>query len=180
MLRLHRQGLGKHRRDALGFDCLDLYILAIAFNRHVTLIASVLVSFLSFLCSGLKPTAIDVMESFNGYGKLFLLLSPIRWSMSHWLYRYVTGKGSTFMEHEVFEHVSGIFNTRGYNIDVLTCPNYESRVIDRWRDKKGLMCHSGQLFLLGFLFRFLAFVCLLVVTRSKVSGGQLPIGTSSS
>jgi hypothetical protein len=170
---------------AIGFSLIYAvwgygHIMAIVFNRQVAMITAVIVSFITFLCCGLKPDANLLMESFNGYGRFFLLLSPIRWSMSHWLYRHVTGKGSTFMQHEVLDRVKGLFNGRGYNIEKLACPNLEVRIIDRWHDRQGLVCHSGQLFLLGFLFRFLALFCLVMLSSSKVSGGELPIGASTS
>jgi len=156
------------------------HIVAIVFNRQVAMIASTCICGLAFLFAGLKPEAERLMASFNGKGEILLLLSPIRWSMSHYLYRQVTGWGSTFMQPQVRDLVSGLFRIRGYSLDHLTCPNVEGRILERWHKGQGMICHNGQLFLLGFLFRLLAVMSLLVMTGLKVSGGQLPMGTSCS
>mmetsp|Transcript_135912 Transcript_135912/g.264498 ORF Transcript_135912/g.264498 Transcript_135912/m.264498 type:complete len:301 (+) Transcript_135912:1-903(+) len=155
------------------------HILAIALNQQAAMVLGVVTCFLSFLCAGVRPAATSIMQAFGGYGKLFMLASPMRWAYSLWLYRHFTG--IPLYQHEtIVEDLLPWFGDQGFKFDNLTCPNFESRILDRWLDKQGLVCHSGQLFLLGFLFRFVAAVTFLVTTSSKTTGGPLPLGVSSS
>lgn len=170
---------------AIGFATLYCiwglnHIWAIAFSPHSAMLLAVIVSFLSFLFCGLKPEAHVLAKSLGGYGSLLLLVSPVRWSMSHWIFRHLTGNGSTYFGEAITDKVHWLFSQRGFKLDNLQCPNFQRRVLERWVSGEGLVCHSGQLFLLGFLFRFIAVMCLLVSSSSKASGGRLPLGTSSS
>jgi len=172
---------------AIGFACLYCiwglnFIWSVLFPPHVAMLFGVTCAFLSFLFAGLKPEASKLVDGLGGYGKLLLLASPIRWSMSHFIFRHVTGRGSTYFEGTFKDTVSWMFGQRGFRLDTVVdmrCPAATMTVIERWRNNDGLVCHSGQLFLLGVLFRFIAAMCLLLSSSSTASGGQLPLGFSS-
>jgi len=169
---------------ALGFSTLYCvwgmnHIFAICFQPQSAVILGVTASFVSFLFSGVKPAAHKLAGSMGGYGSLLLLVSPIRWAMTQWIFRQITGQGSTYTQDIVRHSVGGHFNGQGYNLNDLECPDHSSTVLERWMHHKGYACHSGQLFLLGFLFRFVAAVCVLFSASAKASGGQLPLGITS-
>jgi len=160
------------------------HIWAVAFTSHIAMLTAVVIAFLSFLCSGMKPDLLTMANLADGYGSLLLLASPVRWGMSRWIYAQVTGVGSTFLVPSVKEAIAGHWNDRNYNLDHLegmTCADSRSlgNVLTRWRDNRGWSCHSGQLFLLGFLFRFVAAVCFIMMSSARSSGGDLPFGLSS-
>lgn len=173
---------------AIGFACLYSiwglnYIFSIVCPPSTAMLFAVAACFLSFLFSGLKPEAEVLVGALGGYGRLLLLVSPIRWSMSHFIFRHITGRGSTFFEPSLLDTgVKWLFEHRGYRLENIVdgkCPAATGSVIERWSNKDGLLCHSGQLFLLGILFRFIAAACLLLCSSAKTSGGQLPLGFSS-
>lgn len=170
---------------AIGFACLYAiwglnHIWAIAMPQHAAMLLAVVMSFLSFLFAGLKPEAYVLARTLNGYGSLLLLMSPVRWALSHFLFRHVTGRGATYTEGEVKAHVQHLFSERGYDINKIQCPNLSVGIMDRWANHEGWVCHSGQLFLLGFLFRLLALLILVLIGSKRAAGGQLPLGVLSS
>lgn len=169
---------------AIGFATLYCiwgmnHIFAIAFPGNTAMLLAVTTSFLSFMFSGLRPEAHVISASLGGYGSLLLLASPVRWAMSHWIFRHVTGPGSTYAQGSVKDKVEPVFSQRGFSMNHLACPDYSAVVAVRWANKSGWVCHSGQLFLLGFLFRFLAATCLLLRSSAGASGGQLSFGAST-
>lgn len=171
---------------AIGFACLYCiwgmnHIFAIAFPQHTAVLVAVIISFMSFLFCGVKPHAHELAPAMNGHGALLLLASPIRWALSNWIYRHVTGAGSTYLQPEVKAEANAVFTERGFNMDFLPhqCPDHSSGVLQRWVSRSGWACHTGQLFLLGILFRFLAVTCLLCSSSAKASGGRLSFGAKS-
>jgi len=159
------------------------HIWAISFQRQSAAVLGVSSALLAFLLDGMEPSGPELARGMGGYGSLLLLASPIRWAMAQWVFRLIAAQGSTYGQENVRHSVAEHWSSRGYQLDGpedLACPDSSMGVLERWTRNKGFVCHSGQLFLLGFLFRFVAAACLLLSTSAKASGGQLPLGTSSS
>lgn len=157
------------------------HIWAVVCPSNVAFIMGVVMSFLWFVFDGVKPSVQVFANGLGGYGTLLLLMSPIRWALSSLVYRHVVGPGSTYLEPVAGAQVQGHFLESGFDMSKLPrrCPDHSAGVLQRWLDGNGWGCHSGQLFLLGILFRVLAAVCLLLRSASQASGGQLSFGSSS-
>lgn len=155
------------------------HMLAIAMPTNSAMLLGVIGSFLSFSFSGLMPPAHVLTETLWGYGSMLVLASPHRWALASIVFRHVTGRGATFTG-EMRNHLGGYFIGQGFDLGKLQCPNYSVGAMARINDHQGWVCHNGQLFLLGFLFRFLALFILMLSGMSKSSGGQLALGVHSS
>jgi len=153
------------------------HIWAVCFQYHMALMVSVIVSFLSFLFCGAAAPPASILGLFGGHGRFLLLVSPLRWTMANLYYRHVTGMGSTYLDAHV-RNTLGWWGYMGFSLDLLpsSCPDHSGSVLARLRSGNGWICHTGQLFLLGLLFRFIAAVCVLLSSSTKISGGQLSFG----
>jgi len=151
---------------------------AIACPTLMAMLIAVLLSFVSFLLAGIKPPLGNLMHDTGVYGPLLLLMSPIRWAYTRYIYMHVSGYGSPYVEMDFYGRARGHLNGLGFNIDKL-CPGESMPILERWRNGNGWGCHSGQLFMQGVLFRFIATMILLLTSSAKASGGQLSFGVTS-
>jgi len=169
---------------AIGFACIYAvwgmsHIIAIVLPSHSAILVAVVMSFMSFVFAGLKPEASSLVQSGGGIGAVIMLASPVRWAVATWIYSQATGVGASFLEDSVKGPLNGLFNGRGFNLDYIVCRDSSMGTLERWKNNRGLACLGPQLFLLGFLFRFIAAMCLLILSSSRSSGGQLPLGLVS-
>jgi len=156
------------------------HIWAIAFPPQTAMIFCVVTSFLAFMFCGIKPDASFLFNSLGTYGSLLLLVSPVRWAFSQWAFRHATGAGANYFREPAVQSVAmGHFGDLGFSLQKLQCPRYDVGILERWKQQDGWACHSGQLFLLGFLFRFLAVTVLMMMSSAAASGGELSLGMSS-
>jgi len=152
------------------------HIWAIACPLRTAMLIGVMVAFCDFLFCGIMPKAHELVPAFGGCGLLLLLACPNRWAVSHMLYQHAVGVGSTLPGSN-----TGHWAEYGFPLDKLpkTCPDATESVGERWRQGNGFACHTGQLYLLGVLFRFVAALCLLATSSAKASGGSLSLGAPS-
>jgi len=153
------------------------HILAICFPPASAMLLAVIYAFVSFVFSGLRPPASVVAPALGGYGKVLLLASPLRWALTNWLFHHIEG-ATLFLTVPAKAAMEMRFRERGFSLDDLPTPPNRN-IGERWAQESGWVTHCGQLFLLGFLFRFLAVTCLLVTSSANASGGQLSLGELS-
>jgi len=168
---------------ALGFAVIYCFwgmnhIWAITLHRQIGMLLAVVVPFSCFLCTGIASGGFSA-HSLGGLGGLFMLASPSRWGLLYLITRHALGPGSTVQGDAGAGEVRKHWAARSLDVDRIQCPDYSGTVLERWRDGRSHVCHTGQLLLLGFLYRFLAVACLLIVSSSRASGGQLPLGITS-
>lgn len=154
------------------------HVLAICFPPSAAMLLSVVFSFMSFLMSGLRPPAAQIMPALHGYGKLVLLASPVRWALTNWLFHHVASGAALTLSPVAKAVAEQRFRERGFSLEDLPMPPNRS-INERWSQGSGWVSSSGQLFLLGFLFRFLAVTLLLFTSSANASGGQLSLGEMS-
>jgi len=153
------------------------HILAIMFRQSIAMQMGIISAFLSFLCSGLKPTGSEVSSAMGGYGVLLLLASPIRWGLSQ-LITWNVIRGGTYLSPLTIKLGDRLWAERGFSLAKFDCLD-DGTISECWKDDSSWAHNSGQLFLLGFLFRFLAVMCLLITSSAHANGGQLPLGSNS-
>jgi len=154
------------------------YIWSILLPSKNALLLVIVVPFLNFILCGVSPDVEKLTDALGVGGGLLVLASPIRWALSRLVYLHVTGYGSTYVLQDTQQRVSGNFRDKGFDVKFLSsaCSKQTTGVLKRWMQRDGWMCHSGQLFLLGLLFRFVAVICLLFKSGAEASGGQLVLG----
>merc|ERR1740121_905066 len=154
------------------------FLFAIALPKTSAQLVGIAHCLLSFLFSGVKPPAQELMEGLDGYMLFTLLLSPIRWGLSFLAKAHMVGPGGIWHNEAVRTGFDGTLSGRGYSLLKLQCPS-SMPAAERWADSNGLVCSTVQLYLLGILFRVLSAIALLCLSSAKSAGGQLPLGAPS-
>lgn len=153
------------------------HMLAIRFTRATAQSGGIVFSFMSFLFVGVTPTAKSLYAQIGDSGIYMMMLSPVRWGFTMWLRADMTSEGSPWTTN-MRALAERPFRAKGFELDgVDKCSDYSAGVAERWSMlNSSWTCDSTQMFLLGFLFRFLALVFWLEVSNAKCSGGQVTVG----
>eukprot|EP00747_Dinoflagellata_sp_TGD_P090135 gnl/TRDRNA2_/TRDRNA2_164587_c0_seq1.p1 gnl/TRDRNA2_/TRDRNA2_164587_c0~~gnl/TRDRNA2_/TRDRNA2_164587_c0_seq1.p1 ORF type:complete len:488 (-),score=57.93 gnl/TRDRNA2_/TRDRNA2_164587_c0_seq1:292-1542(-) len=169
------------------------YIWSILLPTDSAQMLAVVSSFLSYLFVGVSPAFVDLLSVMGGQGQMLMAASPMRWAYGQLMWRHMKNKMSSFSNPLIDW-------THGAELERLGMPLRWIAEMDwschsasrgqcwqRWAGNPvagvppiGFVCSTRQLFLLGAYSRFVALVCLLVVSKSKAQGGGSLIEMPSS
>eukprot|EP00929_Paragymnodinium_shiwhaense_P089857 TRINITY_DN5003_c0_g1_i5.p1 TRINITY_DN5003_c0_g1~~TRINITY_DN5003_c0_g1_i5.p1 ORF type:complete len:451 (-),score=89.55 TRINITY_DN5003_c0_g1_i5:235-1587(-) len=138
--------------------------------------ANMIAVVLAFICQmfgGIEPPFKDLVH-LGGDGQLgdsLIALSPLRWTLDWFLYKEFTSEATPFKNPIHHAVMGGFLAQRGFGADVTTTNS--KPVAELWREDPPNSFVKGtvQIYMLGFLYRFIALVVSLRMAKKHAKGG---------